>query len=210
MKDCNTILPELVAYTHKQLAAAAAARVEQHLRTCPSCQVEAGRLERLDRLLMEYVPSLEPSATFASTFANRLAAEIVAEDAAPAGRRFLGWLLRPWLIPVVATAALVAIFLSPGLKGAPPKSGPATVARRDGGLSSATGEAVLSRKETQDAVVALPRKVETQPGRAEVEMVMASPPRDLIDRPELFLDYPVISELDVLEAADTISSGGAG
>ena len=210
MKDCNTILPELVAYTHRQLAAVPAARVEQHLRTCPSCQVEAGRIERLDRLLVEHLPALQPSVTFASTFANRLAAEIVAEDAAPAGRRLLGWLIRPWLIPVVATAALVAIFLSPGFRGASPKSGPATVARRDGGLSSATGEAVISRKEPQGAVAALPRKMETPPERAEVEMVMASPPRDLIDRPELFLDYPVISELDVLEAADTISSEGAG
>ncbi len=207
MRDCNTVVPELVAYVRRQLTAEALARVEQHLHGCSACQVEAEQLAKVEQLLVECMPSTQISPTLASTFANRLAAEVVAEEAASAGKAqgLLGWLFRPWLIPIVAATALVAIVLSSSLREAPPKGAPATVAKR-GETGPVIAGAPASQKEPHKTVAALPHK----PGKGEAELVMASPPHDLLERPELFLDYPVISHIDALESADINGSDGAG
>lgn len=206
MKDCDMIVPELVAYSHGELASEAASKVEQHLRACASCQAEAVRLRKLERLLVEHMPSTDISPTLASTFANRLAAEILAETAGSKAAGWRSWLLRPWLIPVLVTAGLVLFVLSPGLRQEPSRN---LTESRETVLSA--GEPRLAEKEAPQALAGLSRSGEGGAGKDRTKAVMASPPRELIARPGFFLDYPVIADLDALEASETDdSSGGAG
>jgi anti-sigma factor RsiW len=209
MKACAKLLPELVAYVHRQLPEDEIGKVALHLRDCAGCQAEVRRLEKLDALLVEHLPSVELSASFMSTFANRLAAEIGAEQAeeeAQADKGFLAWLWRPWLVPVALVAATAGFVLFMTLPRMGPGSGPA-VARHVDRPGAAPVIAEGPKKEEPRAVAEAPRKLRGEQGN---ELVMASPPKDLLERPGLFLDYPVISDLDTLDQADQTGSGSAG
>ncbi len=113
MKYCEAIRVELPAYAGGKLDGDSAAPVQAHLESCADCRDELAELERLEALLCEALSPITPSVTFASRFANRLAAEVAEADEASPGRGWLGWLLRPWVIPVAAAALVVAMMLRP-------------------------------------------------------------------------------------------------
>jgi anti-sigma factor RsiW len=175
------MLIELPGFASGKLDAVSRLPVRAHLQSCEACRKELAEIERLDQLLNRALPVITPSPTFASTFANRLAAEARAEEEAERGG-WLGWLVQPWLIPVAAAVLLAAVMLPPW-------------------FSSEHGSTSLS----------LPRLfgnggVASNKKAGEPKVVQAdAPPSDLLQRPELFVDYSVIRDLDIL---DTESHAG--
>ena len=173
---------ELPGFVSGKLGAEQAAPVRAHLEICGGCRSEVVQLEKLDRLLMRALPTIEPSPTFASTFANRLAAEVAAGEEA-SSRGWLGWLMQPWLIPVAAAAVLAFVMFRPfGVTTAP---------------------------------MSFPRFAQKPPSEhkgapAAPEKLASNPPSEVLQRPEMFVDYSVIRDLDILESGkgDTGSQNG--
>jgi hypothetical protein len=196
MKGCQTIAIELPGYLGRKLDPVSMAAIRAHVQACDSCQAGVKELERLNELLAVGLPTIAPSRTFASSFANRLAAEIAAESAEEAERgqrRWLSWLLQPWLIPVAVAATLAAIVFAPWFAGEP-------------SMRSVPGPSVStvasSKKPSTDVRIA-----DGGSGRATV--AGTNPPEDVIQRPELFVDFAVIRDLDILESNQEVA-GRAG
>jgi len=179
------MLIELPGYVSGKLGAAESVPVRAHLEVCTGCRSEATQLERLEQLLRQALPSIEPSRGFASAFANRLAAETAAEEEA-AGHGWLGWLLQPWLIPVAAAALLAAVMFRP--------------------FSEQSGTAFAPQL-TSKKVVAEHKAPVAPANKSEFA---SNPPSEVVQRPELFVDYSVIRDLDILESGkgDTESHAG--
>ncbi len=176
---------ELPGYVSGKLGADKAAPVRAHLELCAGCRSEATQLERLEQLLRRALPSIEPSPGFASRFANRLAAETVAEEEA-ASHGWLGWLLQPWLIPVAAAALLAAVMFRPFAEQQSVRFVPQLAQRKPAAEHKAPG------------------------APAEKNELASNPPSEVLQRPELFVDYSVIRDLDILESGkgDTESHNG--
>ncbi len=196
MNACEVIVLELPAYVSGVLDAETSARVRAHVHDCGSCKAEVAGLERLEKLLREGLPSVTPSPTLASRFANRLAAEIAAEEESRANRGFQGffdWILRPWLIPVAAAAMLGAVMFTPWFNGTVPTGFSAP--ELAGGLAE--------KKPAAETTVA----ESSAPPQKAVAAVKSAPPADLLSRPDLFVDYAIIRDLDVLEGGDPGKAG---
>jgi len=189
---------ELPGYVSGKLSAAEAAPVRAHLELCTGCRAEVKQLQRLDQLLSEALPSIKPSPTFASTFANRLAAETIAQEEA-VGQGWLGWLLQPWLIPVAAAALLAVVMFTPWFSEQ--TGGPLPLPKLPGMPS---GGIASSKKPAADA------KVAAAPPSEKSAVVASNPPSEVLQRPEMFVDYSVIRDLDILESGkgDTGSQAG--
>jgi anti-sigma factor RsiW len=238
MKECEAIALELPGYVNGKLEAGAAGQVRMHLEFCTACQDEARRLEYLEVLLSRHLPAIEPSRTFASTFANRLAAEIAAEEGRQtASEGVLGWLFRPWAIPVAVTAAavlgglLVTPWLSrdPGDNAIVPKvTGPAEVASVAKKPAAPAKPAAKPAADTHVAAASTAEKGAEKGAPVTAETVTAdtaspdtatadnaivaasAPPEDVVERPELFVDFAVIRDLDILDADNNQGSDKTG
>lgn len=204
--SCETFSEDLPGYAGGNLPAADRALLEAHLRTCRPCQDEVRALERLDRLLRDGLPWVEPSPELQHRFMSRLAAEIEAESG-PAEEResLLSWLLRPWLIPAVATAALAVIVLAGSLGG-----GGATATRLPREPVAADPGSSRVAIAPQPALVEEP-----MPAKAAVAVAGtkrgASPtvPDELERNPDLFVDLEIIKDLEILRAINP-NTGSAG
>jgi hypothetical protein len=192
MKECESIVLELPGYVSGGLDGATLSWVRSHLESCLACQSEVSGLERLEKLLLAALPSVTLSPTLASTFANRLAAEIAEEEARQQSsgiQGLLDWLLRPWLIPVAAAAVLGAVMFAPLFRGAAPTE--FSVPKLPG-----LAGGIAEKKPAADTKVA-----ESAPPAARV-VASGKPPEEVISRPDLFVDFAVIRDLDVLEAGE--------
>ena len=116
-------------------------------------------------------------------------------------RGLFGWLLQPWLVPVAA-AAVLAVVMVGALRFSPWSSDVAIPS-----LPKLTG--ALAKKPVPEAP-----KVATNPSeksdKNRVAVASSPPPSDVLQRPELFVDYSVIRDLDILESGkgDTESHAG--
>jgi anti-sigma factor RsiW len=188
--NCESVTLELPGYVRGSVEATTKTAVERHLRACVSCERELRQLEKLERLLVDHLdanlPVVTPSPTFASTFASRLAAEMAAEAEAEeqANAGLLGWLRRPWAVPLVAAAALGAIVLAVSLRT---PAGPLPIAK-----APEPAAPVAERPKSEPIRVARP----------------VTPPDELRDNIELFKDYAVIEKLDILNASGPANAGG--
>ena len=190
------MLIELPGFASGKLDAASCATVRAHLQSCTACRTELAEIRKLDELLTRALPAIVPSPTFESTFANRLAAEAAAEEEA-SRHGWVGWLLQPWLIPAIAAALVAAVMVPPWFseRGSPSPS-----------LSMphilGKGPVASSKKPAE------PKVASNAP--AEKNAQVAAPPSDVLQRPELFVDYSVIRDLDILESGkgDTESHTG--
>jgi anti-sigma factor RsiW len=188
MKDCETIRVELPGYANGKLTDDFVAPVRDHLESCAACRAELGELERLDALLLEALPPITPSASFASQFANRLAAEAHDSESRSEGRRrWLGWLLQPWLIPVAAATLLAAVMLRPWFADHSASVLPAPA------VSRSVNTVAAAKKPPADAKLA-------ERSTAKLALAANNPPSEVLQRPELFVDYSVIRDLDILES----------
>ncbi len=198
MKDCEAIRIELPGYASRKLDAESLAPVRAHLQSCAACRVELGELERLEELLLEALPPIVPSTTFASRFANRLAAEAEGAVEEPEKRGWLGWLLQPWLVPVAAAALIAAVMFRPWFADHSTSVFP--IPTVSGGSDGAVASA---RNPAPDA-----KPAGASPGLKP--MLAANPPSEVLRRPELFVDYSVIRDLDILESGKGDGASHAG
>ncbi len=190
------MLIELPGFASGKLDAASCAPVRAHLQSCPACRKELAEIERLDQLLTRALPVILPSPAFASTFANRLAAEAqAAEEAERHG--WLGWLVQPWLIPVAAAALLAAVMLPPWFSS-------------DHGATSLFLPRLLGKGSVATSKKSAEPRVANNSSAEKSTQLAGAPPSDLLQRPELFVDYSVIRDLDILESGkgDTESHAG--
>lgn len=194
MRGCEAVVVELPGYVGGKLDAATAVSVQRHLHACASCQAEVREIERLEQLLAVSLPSVTLSRGFASSFANRLAQEIVEEGEE---RRFssgsvLSWLVQPWLLPVGAAAVLALIMANmygPWFGSEQSTGWPL----RAPGVSS---DVASSKKPAPDT------KLAAKPEKSDKKVVASNttPPPDVLERPELFVDYAVIRDLDIVDS----------
>ena len=189
------MLIELPGYVSGRLDPKSAAPVRAHLQICAACRDELAEIQRLDKLLKDALPVITPSPGFASTFANRLAAEVAAEGEATAGG-WTGWLLQPWLVGLAATAILAIITL--GALNFTKWSSDTSIPR----MPSLSGGVARKR------VVESPKVASNPPEKNKA--IASNVPSDVLQRPELFVDYSVIRDLDILESGkgDTESHAG--
>jgi len=189
MRGCEAVVVELPGYVGGKLDVTAAVSVQRHLQACAGCQSELREIERLEQMLAVGLPSIRPSAGFASSFANRLAQEIVdeGEEVRLTPRSFLSWLAQPWLLPVGAAAVLALIMtqmFGPWFGSDQPTNwqlrGPAVASNEN----KAPREPKLAEK----------------PGEKADKKLASAPPADVIARPDLFVDYAVIEDLDNLDS----------
>jgi len=139
------------------------------------------------------LPAIAPSPGFASSFANRLAQEIVDEGEE---RRFspsLDALMvgSTLALPVGAAAVLALIMANmygPWFGSEQSTGWPLRVP----GVT--TGVASTKKPPVDTKLAARPNE------KAEKKMVASVPPTDVVDRPELFVDYAVIRDLDMLDS----------
>lgn len=190
MTGCQAMVIELPGYVAAKLDAATTAAVRSHLESCAACKAEVRELEGLDRLLTAELGSIEPSRTLASSFANRLAAEMRAEQDRGERRSWLSWLAQPWLIPLGAAAALGAILFSPWYPA--------------GDAPSVIQPMVAENRASQE------KPAEGGGAGGKIGLASSEPPADLMRRSELFVDYAVIRDLDVLESSGDAEGGQAG
>lgn len=205
MRGCEAIAIDLPGYVGGKLDMASSVAVQTHLQSCEACRAEMHEIERLDALLSKALPPIEPSPGFAARFADRLAAEVADERRRQAREEraedrvsWLAWLMQPWLVPLAAAAMLGAIVFAPRWSddGAAKSTIPALP-------SIPSGVAAAKKPADTTAVAAAPASnPKTVASNKEV-------PKDVIQRPELFVDYAVIRDLDVLEAGD-LGAGKAG
>ncbi|MGH7856413.1 MAG: zf-HC2 domain-containing protein [Candidatus Binatia bacterium] len=193
---CESVILDLPAYARGLLPPSAASPVERHLRSCPGCQAELGELERLEQVLIDHLPTIAPSVSFASTFASRLAAEVLADEERSAAPGFFGWLLRPWVIPLAVAATLGAVVFSSSLLTAPGPVAPVARLERD----AAPPPVAEARPAARTEVAGIPST--DSPKGSGTRRMFAAPPRDLLERADLFVDYSVIQNLDVLESSE--------
>jgi len=193
MAECAMIRMELPGYASGRLTPDVVASVRGHLQSCPGCRAELGALERLDALLLQALPPITPSAGFASRFASRLAAESREAEPRRERRPWLGWLMQPWLIPVAAAALVAAVMLQPRFVGR------STVVVPAAPLMSGSGTVAAAKKPASETKLAEKRST------PRMTLAASNPPSEVLQRPELFVDYAVIRDLDILE-----SGGGDG
>lgn len=200
MLGCEAIATDLPGYVGGKLDGATAVSVEIHLRSCEHCRAEIRELHQLDAILSMALPEIKPSAGFASRFANRLAAEMAEEEQARERSSWLSWLLQPWLVPAAAAAVLGAVVFSPWLATErTPKSVVPSLPAITSGVASV--EKPADRGVAAPAAPAPKTTVTTAVASKDV-------PKDLIQRPELFVDYAIIRDLDMLESGDSMAEAG--
>ena len=195
MKECEAILIELPGYVSGKLDPKATTPVRVHLQACAACRDELVQIQRLDKLLKDALPTITPSPGFASMFANRLAAEAAAEEEATSGG-WAGRLLQPWLVGLAATAILAIIVL--GALNFSPWSSNTSIPR----IPNLTGR--VAKKPVADSPKIASNSAEKN------KPIASSPPSDVLQRPELFVDYSVIRDLDILESGNGDAESHAG
>lgn len=176
---CEKIKKELVAYRHGELAERERAWVVDHLRTCPSCIREDAQLAHVNQLLTN-LERITPSPGFAMAFQRRLAQEGQLEQESGESRLIQWW--REWLsswqlAPALAGAASLLVFLGYLLSGNLPIEQQAPLAP------------------------GIPGQVAQQ---SDPSMTDAA--AEAIERPELFVDYRAIADLDRLAHFDEVAS----
>ena len=197
MRGCEALVVELPGYVGGKLDASTAVSVQRHLQACSGCQAELRGIEQLDQLLAVSLPSISPSPGFASSFANRLAQEMADEESEQrfSPRALMSWLVQPWLLPVGAAAVLAVIVY--GWSGSEQSaSWSVPMPSLSGGVASQkSAPAADTKLAAKPADKSTEKKV-----LAQAAAPAENPPPDLLQRPELFVDYAIIRDLDELNA----------
>jgi len=198
MRACQTIAIELPGYADGKLDPSTTATVRKHLESCAACTAEVRQLGRLSSLLAAGLPSIEPSRAFASTFAGRLAAEAKHSAEVESRWHWLSWILQPWLVPLAVAAMLGAIMYAPWFSGDHATKGLPVPA-----LPGVAGGMVAAEKPPAEVRVGV-----ASPGKGL--LAAGELPPDLARRADLFVDYGVIRDLNLLESNGEAAGGHAG
>lgn len=241
--SCETVIGSIVALLDGELPGAERGRVEEHLAGCSACQGELRALQATRELVSRSLGAFG-QARARSSF-DDLWARIERDVPPPAESRSWSRLRRASASPralrrrrvfwagagglaLAASLALLVVGLPPDQSTLPaPEAG--RVASRAPQMAAAKTAKPVTR------IAAAKPKPAPEPARAksapeadsaldqaapeEMEAAVVAneidPPRELLERPDLFLDYPLVRKLDELQhlesvLADTPDGGSAG
>lgn len=105
---CKEFEQELVLYYYQDCNGTERHRVESHLESCASCR---RFLEELRSLLPATVKPDEPSPAFWQSYSRELRAKLAAEKEKSGWWQTISFLFRPWPVPAMATALILALAL---------------------------------------------------------------------------------------------------
>ena len=191
---CRTAQTWIVAARDGELDERERRALERHLAECGACRAEQVSLEGVLAALDALEPGREvPARLEADVF--RQVRGLAAEGAGG------GWELPQWLrrgVPAIAATAVVAIAvvgMRPSRVGMPEARTPVTVAARPRATAPAAAPAEIAKAEEAPAAA---RRVKS---RAPMD-----PPAELASRPDLFVDLPMLRELDKMQHFDSIAT----
>jgi hypothetical protein len=171
-------------------------RLAQHLERCAGCRRERVAYATLDRALggLPVAAALPPRLEQDTLRRVRLAAA----DDVPGARRLGRWLGLA-VPPLAATAALLLAVRGAGPPAEPghESAAPGAQARR---ASSPTAAPPVRVARPAAPSAAAPRHRRTEP------VVPSEPPPDLAARPDLFVNLPILRNLERLEHYDAITT----
>jgi anti-sigma factor RsiW len=190
---CRTAETWIVAARDGELTERQRRALDRHLAACGACRAEQVSLEGV----LSALDALEPAAEVPA----RLEADVFRQVRGLAeGAAAPAWTLPPWLrrgLPAIAATAVVALAVV-GVRSSevtvPAVHTKVAVAERP---RVATPPApAVAKAEPEAPVVARRAK-----SRAPVD-----PPAELASRPDLFMDLPMLRELDKMQHFDTIAT----
>jgi len=216
---CETIRKELVAYRDGELLERDRAQIAAHLSTCAACTREEARLARVSQLLTN-LERVTPSPDFAATFWRRLEQEGQAERESGFARWWREWLAGWQLMPALAGAASLLVFLSYVLSNRPPTTttpsaspsallkinAPAPVAEKPGLFVNYGIIADLDKLAHFDEVAALENAPQDVSTLARAEDL----PPVLVENPSLFVHYPILKQMEQLQNFEAVLDLPAG
>ena len=216
---CETIRKELVAYRDGELLERDRAQIAAHLSTCAACAREEARLVRVSQLLTT-LERVTPSPDFAATFWRRLEQEGQVERESWFARWWREWLTGWQLMPALAGAASLLVFLSYVLSSHPPTTTtpsaspsallkinvPAPVAEKPGLFVNYGIIADLDKLAHFDEVAAL----ENAPQDASTLARTEDLPPALVENPNLFVHYPILEKMEQLQNFEAVLDLPAG
>jgi len=216
---CETIRKELVAYRDGELLERDRAQIAAHLSTCAACAREEARLARVSQLLTN-LERVTPSPDFAATFWRRLEQEGQVERESWFARWWREWLTGWQLMPALAGAASLLVFLSYVLSSRPPTTTtlptpqsasrsvdlPAPVAKKPGLFVNYGIIADLDKLAHFDEVAAL----ENAPQDASTLARAEDLPPALVENPNLFVHYPILEKMEQLQNFEAVLDLPAG
>lgn len=194
---CEQITSELIAYLDGELSDADRRPVAAHLSTCLGCRREVERLGTVQRWVSD-LPSIEPSADFATDFWRRMNAE---EAAVPTlGPRRRVWQL---VVPALAAAAVLALVARSIVTS--PSSAPTAPAPAKQIAAAPARKAPAAVAANRDAAPAEPAQVADAANQLPEDL-----PPELVEHPELFLRLPVVRRLEKLEHFEEVRTAPEG
>jgi len=214
MTSCRRIQRRIMPFVDGKLDAGEQATVAAHVQGCPACGEEVAAARSLCNLLDRTPGGGAPAADVEDAIVRRIRAAGQQEEVATRG-----WLR--WLVPVTAglcTAGL-AVYLTVG-DGSPERAtgphGRETAATLDHPRASreraeraerTAGDPIAGRAQTAGRPAAAPGSEDAAEQEAAPTLMAADdPPVELRDTLDLFVDFPIIDELDKFEHYDAIWS----
>lgn len=247
--SCETMIGSIVALLDGELAGAEREALDRHLAGCAACRRELADVRRTRDLVDRSLAALGAGVgrtSFEQLWARARDGETDGRARAPAGPRRPGRVARRRILWAGAGGLALAASLALMLVGVPREPGiepgpaPATkasevVARAPAAPSGPKPAApvVVAAKpalatervapgEVRDDDADLDDDVEPVELAADEAAVVANeidPPRELLERPDLFLNYPIVRKLDELQHLESVladspdpaaDAGGAG
>jgi hypothetical protein len=175
---CETIKPYLVAYRDGELPERERAQVAAHLSTCPACTREEAQLARVSQMLRG-MERIAPSPDFAATFWRRLEQEDHRVEPEEMESPFARWLrdVQEWLT---------------GWRLAPALAAAASLLVFFSFLLSGRFTTTPTPPAPQTAKVA--------------EEGTGDAPAPLVEKPDFFVNYRIITDLDRLSHLEEIAA----
>lgn len=106
---CENFEQDLVLYYYSDLGTLDRRRVDSHLQDCKFCSLY---LKELNTLLPLTVQTDDPPQTFWNDYSREMRQKLAASQETQSWRQILTSLYRPWVVPVFATALMVALALT--------------------------------------------------------------------------------------------------
>ena len=185
---CQTARRWITTDLAGELPAGRVRRLSRHVERCGGCQRERTAYTALDRLLGELPLEASPSPRLEQDTLRRLRLAAAGDDAAE---------VRPWAWLKVGAPALagIAVLLLAVRAVSPPAAPDAPMSRAKSRPASRPGH-----------VATAPAGGQTASRRRSAGNVPSEPPAELAARPDLFVNLPVLRNMEKLQHYDAIQT----
>jgi hypothetical protein len=180
---CRTAHTAIIAARHGELGARRRHALDRHLARCGSCRAERVAIDDVLAALDRLPETMEVSARLEQDVMRRV--RTLATEDAP-GTSASRWLR---LVTPVVAAGTVAAAAVLGLR---------TMTERDPTVRTTAPVVVAAREEAPPPAPVRTRRAKTR--------VPDEPPAELASRPELFVDLPMLRNMDKLQHFDAIAT----